>query len=196
MHEDVVPPSALGEPVAVRHAASPRSAALPTLVRAATSGDAAAFAEIYARFHRAVHAVVLARGRREEAADLVQEVFVTAYEKLATLEDPAAFPGWLLTLARNRATDSLRRVRPVKELGDYRVEPPPRAEAREALDAIAALPEAYRETLLMRLVEGMSGPEIAERTGLAEGSVRVNLHRGMALLRERLAGRTAEGDGR
>jgi hypothetical protein len=44
----------------------------------------------------------------------------------------------------------------------------------------------YRETLIMRLVEGMTGPEIAERTGLAAGSVRVNLHRGMKLLRERL----------
>ena len=48
-------------------------------------------------------------------------------------------------------------------------------------------PEAYRETLLMRLVEGLSGPEIAERTGLTPESVRVNLHRGMKLLRDRLA---------
>ena len=46
--------------------------------------------------------------------------------------------------------------------------------------------EAYRETLALRLVEGMTGPEIAERTGLTPGSVRVNLHRGMKLLRERL----------
>jgi RNA polymerase sigma-70 factor (ECF subfamily) len=54
------------------------------------------------------------------------------------------------------------------------------------LDAVRKLPDAYRDTLLMRLVEGMTGAEIAERTGLTEGSVRVNLHRGMALLREKL----------
>jgi len=54
------------------------------------------------------------------------------------------------------------------------------------LDVIRALPEAYRDTLLMRLVEGMSGLEIAERSGLSPGSVRVNLHRGMKLLREKL----------
>ena len=54
------------------------------------------------------------------------------------------------------------------------------------LDAIRQLPDAYRDTLLMRLVEGMSGQEIAERTGLSPGSVRVNLHRGMKLLREKL----------
>ena len=54
------------------------------------------------------------------------------------------------------------------------------------LDQIRALPERYRETLAMRLVEGMTGPEIAQRTGLTEGSVRVNLCRGMKILRERL----------
>ena len=60
------------------------------------------------------------------------------------------------------------------------------AEAAEALEAIRALPDAYRETLMMRLVEGMTGPEIAQRTGLTEGSVRVNLHRGLKMLRDRL----------
>ena len=54
------------------------------------------------------------------------------------------------------------------------------------LAAIRRLPEAYRETLVLRLVEGMTGPEIAERTGLTPGSVRVNLHRGMQMLREAL----------
>jgi len=58
------------------------------------------------------------------------------------------------------------------------------------LAAIQRLPEAYRETLVLRLVEGMTGPEIAERTGLTPGSVRVNLHRGMQMLREALAGAT------
>jgi RNA polymerase sigma-70 factor (ECF subfamily) len=54
------------------------------------------------------------------------------------------------------------------------------------LAAIRALPEAYRETLVLRLVEGMTGPEIAQRTGLTAASVRVNLHRGMKQLRARL----------
>ena len=63
------------------------------------------------------------------------------------------------------------------------------AEARAALEAIRSLPEAYRETLILRLVEGMTGVEIAERTGLTHGSVRVNLHRGLKVLRERLEGK-------
>ena len=60
------------------------------------------------------------------------------------------------------------------------------SESLAVLDAIRKLPEAYRDTLVLRLVEGMSGNEIAERTGLTPASVRVNLHRGMKLLREKL----------
>jgi RNA polymerase sigma-70 factor (ECF subfamily) len=56
----------------------------------------------------------------------------------------------------------------------------------QVLAALRALPEAYQETMILRLVEGLTGPEIAEQTGLSPGSVRVNLHRGMRLLRERL----------
>jgi RNA polymerase sigma-70 factor (ECF subfamily) len=69
----------------------------------------------------------------------------------------------------------------------------PDAEALAILAVIRELPETYRETLLLRLVEGMTGPEIAERTGLTHGSVRVNLHRGMQLLREKLR---SQGDGK
>ena len=53
------------------------------------------------------------------------------------------------------------------------------------------LPEAYRDTLVLRLVEGMTGPEIARRTGLTPDSVRVNLCRGMKLLRQALDGTAA-----
>jgi RNA polymerase sigma-70 factor (ECF subfamily) len=68
-------------------------------------------------------------------------------------------------------------------------EAPPTTDAARALAALRELPDAYREVLAMRLVEGLNGPEIAERTGLRPGSVRVNLHRGMALLREKLGGK-------
>ena len=59
-------------------------------------------------------------------------------------------------------------------------------EALAVLELLRALPDAYRETLTLRLVEGMTGAEIAARTGLTPASVRVNLHRGMKLLRELL----------
>ena len=170
---------------------------IAALVRSAQRGDRRAFAQLYTLHSRAVHAIFLARVPAAEAADLVQEVFMTAIAGLDGVRDPARFPGWLMTIARNRATDWLREraARPPSG-GDAdqldEVAAPPRAgaqlEAAEALAAIRRLPEAYRETLLMRLAEGMSGPEIAARTGLDPGSVRVNLHRGMKLLREILDG--------
>ena len=62
-------------------------------------------------------------------------------------------------------------------------------EAAMTLAVLRTLPETYREPLMLRLVEGMTGPEIALRMGLTHGSVRVNLHRGMQMLREKLAER-------
>ncbi len=159
---------------------------LASVVLAARRGDRRAFAELYQRFHRAVHGVVLARVSYTEAADLVQDVFATVLERLPQLAEPAAFPGWLMAIARNRAVDHVRGHKPTTEMVDVAVAAPRSAEVAQALAALRELPEAYRETLILRLVEGMSGPEIAEQTGLSSGSVRVNLHRGMKLLRERL----------
>lgn len=167
---------------------------LPAVVIEARRGDRQAFAELYRRFHRAVHGVVLARVRYGEAADLVQDVFAIALERLPQLADVAAFPGWLLAIARNRAIDHVRGARPTDELTEIPTEAPRAAEVNQVLVALRALPEAYQETLILRLVEGMSGPEIAEQTGLSAGSVRVNLHRGMKLLREKLGITSAEAD--
>lgn len=159
---------------------------LPAVVGAARKGDRGAFAELYRRFHRAVHGVVLARVAYGDAADLVQETFAAALERLPQLTDAAAFPGWLMSIARNRAIDHVRSKRPSDELVDIPVPASRSAEVAEVLAALRALPDAYQETMILRLVEGLSGPEIAEQTGLSAGSVRVNLHRGMKLLRERL----------
>jgi RNA polymerase sigma-70 factor (ECF subfamily) len=159
------------------------------LVRRSREGDEAAFTQLYVRYARMIHGVLLARVSIAEVDDLVQEVFFTAWKGLDGLRDPAAFGGWLSTIAKNRATDFHRHRVESTELPAHLEAPGDAgapAEARMVLDVIRALPDAYRETLVLRLVEGMTGPEIADRTGLTPASVRVNLHRGMKLLRERL----------
>jgi RNA polymerase sigma-70 factor (ECF subfamily) len=160
------------------------------LVVAVQRGERAAFDRLYDRFSGVVHAAVLARVPYRDAHDLVQDVFLIAFRRITTLREAAAFPGWILMIARNRATDYHRREPEPGELDAdgpaMAAPPPPRAEALEVLEVIRRLPEAYRETLLMRLVEDLTGPEIAERTGMTPESVRVNLCRGMKLLRERL----------
>jgi RNA polymerase sigma-70 factor (ECF subfamily) len=135
-----------------------------------------------------VHGILLARVPPGEAEDLTQEVFLSAMKQLRGLRTAAAFRGWLGTIARNRAMDHYRRVRGTAPLET--VDPAaPRGAAQDAflvLRQIRRLPEAYRETLILRLVEGMTGPEIAAQTGLTHESVRVNLCRGMKMLRELL----------
>jgi RNA polymerase sigma-70 factor (ECF subfamily) len=160
------------------------------LITAAQGGDRGAFGALYARYARVVHGVLLARVPRTDVDDLVQDVFLQAMERLRGLRDPLAFGGWLAAIARNRATDHLRRAPQVTELPEdlaaTGTNASDRAEALAVLAVIRELPDAYRETLVLRLVEGMTGPEIAARTGLTPASVRVNLHRGMKQLRERL----------
>lgn len=160
------------------------------LVRAARAGDRDAFDDLYRRHYRLVRAVLLARLPRADAEDLAQEVFLAAWEKLGDLRDEEGFGGWVAAIARNRAASHSRSGPRLASLpddlpGGVRADGGP----GPVLAAIRLLPEAYREPLLLRLVEGMSGPEIARETGLTEGSVRVNLHRGFAKLRELLGGR-------
>jgi RNA polymerase sigma-70 factor (ECF subfamily) len=159
------------------------------LVAAARDGDHAAFHELYRSYARMVHGILLARVPHQVVEDLVQDVFLQAYRQLPRLRDPAAIGGWLAAIARNLSRDHFRRTRETSELTEEHVapgNPGAAAEAAAVLAIVRELPDAYRETLILRLVEGMTGPEIAERTGLSPGSVRVNLHRGMKLLRERL----------
>lgn len=164
------------------------------LVAAVRAGDREAFTRLYELYAPLVHGVLLARVPYDDVGDLVQEVFLTAFRKLHALRDPARFGPWVAMIARNRATDFHRRARETEELHDGLARREGReAEASEVLGIIRALPEAYRETLVLRLVEGMTGPEIAARTGLRPASVRVNLHRGMKLLRARLGLKGLEG---
>ena len=164
-------------------------------VNAARSGDRVAFGRLYERYARMVHGVLLAKVPAGEVDDLVQDVFLLALRRLSTLREIGSFGAWLAAIARNRANDYHRRSVPEDQLADETsendVEPAsPSAHHQSAaaaiLDAIRTLPDAYRETLILRLVEGMTGPEIAARTGLTHGSVRVNLHRGMQQLRAKL----------
>jgi RNA polymerase sigma-70 factor (ECF subfamily) len=162
------------------------------LVLLAQDGDRNAFGALYQRYSRMVHGILLARVPRQVVDDLLQDVFLQALPRLGSLRDAARFGGWLAAIARNRANDHHRQSRTMEEwsegggAGDLKQK---RAEVSDGLfllQAVRCLPEAYRETLILRFVEGMTGPEIAEKTGLKHGSVRVNLYRGIEMLREKL----------
>ena len=173
------------------------------LVDAARDGDRAAFGRLYDLYARMVHGVLLAKVPIIDVDDLVQDVFMLALRRLSTLRESGSFGAWLAAIARNRANDYHRRSRPEEQLADETSDPEIEGgntgaghddEAALILDAVRSLPAAYRETLILRLVEGMTGPEIAARTGMTHGSVRVNLNRGMRQLRARLRS-NQDGDG-
>ena len=163
------------------------------LFAAARGGDRGAFAELYRRFAGVVHGIALARVGPADADDVAQETFLVMHRRLSSVREAEAFPGWLCAVARRAATDRLRLRRrhahdplPDAPSGSAPVADTDAALRRRVLQTIQGLPEAYREPLILRLVEGLTGPDIAARTGRTPGSVRVNLHRGMALLRPRL----------
>jgi RNA polymerase sigma-70 factor, ECF subfamily len=158
------------------------------LVQDVLQGNRDQFGKLYALYAPLIHGILLARVPRDEVDDLVQDIFLHAFKKLHTLRNHAAFGPWIAMIARNRAVDfhrgSKEKVEVTEDLKS--TSDPSVGQASEILEIIRGLPDAYRETLVLRLVEGMTGPEIASRTGLTPESVRVNLHRGMRLLRDRL----------
>lgn len=168
------------------------------LVRDAQNGDRDAFATLYRRHARLVHVVLLGSVASDDAPDLLQDVFLAALRELPQLRDPDAFGGWLMQIARNQARMHHRARRPLESFDDavhgrvgaidrsVDASIEARSDAEHVMRHVRELPPKLREPLLLRLVEGMSGEEIARATGLSHGTVRVYLHEAMRLLRRRL----------
>ncbi len=167
------------------------------LVRDAQAGDLTAFEGLYRSKVGLVYAICLRMsGRAAMAEELTQDVFVRAWEKLATFRGESAFATWLTRLAVNVVL-SERRERGRRDAHVALTDDPeafagpvaPRDTAA-ALDlerAIAALPEQARQVFVLHDVEGWKHPEIASVTGLAVGTCKSHLHRARRLLREVLA---------
>ncbi|MEO0479433.1 MAG: sigma-70 family RNA polymerase sigma factor [Planctomycetota bacterium] len=163
------------------------------LLERARAGDSVACAILHGRYRRLVHGLALSLVPSSDVDDLSQDVFLRAFSRLDQLRDSNAFGPWLTTMTRNLARDQHRRRQRHPSLASIESESASTedrdSELRERVFAcIRSLPEAYREPLTLRLVEGLDGPEIARMTGKTHGSLRVNLHRGMQRLRTMLEG--------
>ena len=184
-------------------AVCPTSAGLASdesLVRSARAGDRAAFEALVNRHQRAALATCLAVLRdRQLAEDAVQDAFVAGYRHLGGLRDPAGFGGWLLSIARNRATrlarQRSRRLRLVREgepdehagrgrAAPSRVGDEPLDEA--LLAALAALPDHERSVVVLRYFDGHGVADVAAITGRPVGTVTKQLQRAHERLRKAL----------
>jgi len=126
------------------------------------------------------------------AEDATQEALWTLYRRLPALRSVAAFPLWIVRIVARicfrLASPLWRRIETLQD-EDAGVVPPEDIELRLDLErAIDALPETNREAILLFYVCELSVAETAGRLGISREAVKVRLHRGRALLRDRLAG--------
>ena len=166
------------------------------------AGDADAFGILVERHGDRLYQTLLhlVRGDHEMAGELVQEAFVRAFERLDRFHGDSSFGTWLYRLARNRAIDVLARKRPTALAGetleaaaDHRggtgpsdptanmVSDETSAAVRKAL---AEIPDASRELILMRDFQDLDYAEIAERLEVPVGTIKSRLSRARAALRE------------
>lgn len=184
-------------------------AVLAEVIRGAQRGDEAAFDRLVSAYgRRIVGFLYRLTSSREEADDLAQEVFVRIVRTIASYRHDGRFEPWLFRIAANLARDRVRRLQRMPkiiplETGDGspgkgsaasdRLESPTEpVEAammhREAVErlnrALAELPEAEREVLMLRHFSRMSFREISKATGSPLGTALARSHRGLARLRE------------
>ena len=178
------------------------SAALD-IVRRAQDGDVAAFETLYRLHSPRIYALCLRlqAGDRNDATELMQDVFIRAWRRLSTFRGDAAFGSWLHRLAVNtmleNARGDRRRTARVLSMEDTsRLSGEARSSGvdlrMEMEEAIASLPKGARVAFVLHDVEGYQHQEIAQQLSVTIGTVKAQLHRARRLLRERLEGGTKE----
>jgi len=179
------------------------------LVEQAKGGDFDSFAALVTGSEGKIYAHLLRlMGNAEDARDLLQETYLSAYRHLASFKGDSAFGTWAYRIATNLALMRLRRKNPEtvnldeirlpthqeiqsRSISDWAIDPKEavlRKEVRSQLDrAIRSLPPLYRAVVTLRDVEGLSTAETAAALDISEGAVKTRLHRARLFLREALS---------
>jgi RNA polymerase sigma-70 factor, ECF subfamily len=179
------------------------------LIAAILAGERDKFHDLIRPYERQVYLTALSLVKNEtEAEDVAQEAILRAYRKLASFRGDAKFSTWLIAITLNEARTRLREEKRASfdsldthdaEEGDYTPavltdwrEVP--LEALERLEisalmrqAVADLPDAFRQVVILRDMEELSVNETAEALGISIALVKVRLHRARLLLQKRLA---------
>ena len=163
------------------------------ILRAVKAGEAAAYRSIVEKYQGRVYAMVYGMVRnREDAKDITQDAFVKAYNSLDSFRLEASFYTWLYRIAMNLSIDFLRRrtrqgttsydetiaargedggVAEIHHTDDPRRNLERKRLHKRIMDALDELPEDQKQIILLRELEGMSYKEIADITGVPEGTV-------------------------
>ncbi len=161
------------------------------LTRRASAGDMGAFEEIYRRHHRRVYSICLRMLQNPpEAEDLTQDVFIQLYRKIGSFRGDSAFTTWLHRMTVNQVLMHFRKRNVKFEKTTDEGETPEqivsgtanpdrmRIVDRIALDnAIAQLPEGYKNVFVLHDVEGFEHEEVARILGCSVGTSKSQLHK-------------------
>jgi len=176
-----------------------------SLVRSARNGDFSAFEVLFERHRALVYRFVYQMApRRDDAEDIVQEVFVRAFQNLHRYRDEAKFTTWLLRIATNLGTDRARMFRRRQSLEqreaagalswmtvgnpDDPIENLQQDQLKAILRrAIGALPDHHRNVIMMRDIEEMEYPDMADLLGCTIGGAKLRVLRARRALRDRVA---------
>jgi len=164
------------------------------LVRRTRTGHRNAFSTLVERYQQVVFASAYGIvANAADAEDVTQDAFLAAFMKLPSLREPAKFRSWILTIARNRATDLIakrKRETPIDEAGL------PGPDASDALadaelrallrDRIERLPADHREILLLHYYAGLKVREIADQLSISTEAAKKRLQRARDLLSQRM----------
>ena len=175
------------------------------LLKAIAARDEAALAQLYDRYRTILFGLLMRiLNNREEAEDVLQEVFLQVWRKAADFDESRGRPfTWLVTLARSRGIDRLRTLAArerVAEAGAREVSDEVSDAATDAFkseqrglvsDALAKLPDEQKSPIMLAYFDGLTQSEIATRTGAPLGTVKTRMRTGMIRLRELLAGQGA-----
>ncbi len=156
------------------------------LVRRAQLGSAIAFEQLVVTLGPAVHRFLALRLRNDgDVRDALQETLTAAWQGLPRLEDPRKLRAWLLGIAAHKAADVVRRGAPHAD-HDLELEGREDESVFELREAILALPQRFRDVLLLRYLLQLSEEEVAVALGIRTGTVKSRTARARAALSERL----------
>jgi RNA polymerase sigma-70 factor (ECF subfamily) len=177
------------------------------LVAASARGDQDAFRQLVERYRRLVlHVAYRSMGDMSLAEDVAQEAFIKVYRGLPKYRPEKPFVHWLHRVVANAVTDELRRRRPVTALDDEDTVAAPaaddpqttveaRAVQQAVRDAVAKLPEPYRDVIILRAFDELSCQQIALTLRLPLSTVMWRLNMAKRLLRKQLGEDTAGAEG-
>src|SRR3989344_2363281 len=169
------------------------------IIQRAIRGESSAFGQLYDHYMPMIYRFVLLKvGRREEAEDLTQQVFLSALQNISGYKHLGhPFSSWLYKIARNSIIDNARTKKETIPLYDLDMEPHIEPAIEKTLDlnkefnsamkAIGQLNEEQQNVVIMKFIEGFSHKEIAEALDKNEGAIRTIQHRAIIKLKKLLS---------